>query len=115
MPEQKKFATYDDFFAYYLQEHSNRRNRILHAVGTLLGLAIVVAAFAFRHPIYALAWPVAGYGFAWIGHFLIEGNKPATLQHPYWSFISDFRMLWLMATGRLQLRSGNNSRSRGAD
>jgi hypothetical protein len=111
LPEQRKFATYDEFFAYYLREHSDHRNRILHAVGTLLGLAIVVAAFVFRHPVYALAWPVAGYGFAWIGHFLIEGNKPATYQHPLWSFISDFRMLWLMATGRLQRRPENNSRS----
>ena len=111
MSEQRKFATYQEFFVFYLEEHSDPRNRLLHAVGTLLGLAIVVGAFAFRHPLYALAWPVAGYGFAWVGHFLLERNKPATFGHPFWSFISDFRMLWLMLTGKLRQRLEDNARS----
>lgn len=103
MPPQD-FATYEDFFTFYLHEHSDARNRAMHAVGTLLGLATLIVAFAVGHPWYALLWPVVSYAFAWIGHFLIEGNKPATFGHPFWSLISDFRMLGLMFTGRLKAR-----------
>jgi hypothetical protein len=95
------FTNYEEFFAFYLREHSDRGNRIMHVIGTLLGLGTVIVAIAIRHPWYALLWPVVSYGFAWTGHFLIEGNKPATFGHPFWSFISDFRMLGLMFTGRL--------------
>jgi len=70
-------------------------------LGSLLGLAVVIASFALGHPWYALLWPLIGYGFAWFGHFVIEGNKPATFGHPWWSFISDYRMVWLMLTGQL--------------
>ena len=100
MPE--KFHSYDDFFAFYVQQHSHPGNRLLHAIGTTLGLAILIAAFALGHPWLALLWIPVGYGLAWTGHFLIEGNRPATFGHPWWSFISDFRMLALMFAGRLE-------------
>ncbi|HET8891308.1 MAG TPA: DUF962 domain-containing protein [Candidatus Angelobacter sp.] len=103
MPEQE-FASYEDFFNFYLHEHSDAGNRAMHAVGTLLGLGTAVAAFVFRHPWYALFWPVVSYAFAWTGHFVLEGNKPATFGHPFWSLISDFRMLGLMFSGRLKER-----------
>ena len=98
---ESRFANYEEFFAFYLHEHSHPRNRLMHAAGTVLAASVVVIAFVLGHPWYALLWPVVAYGFAWTGHFLIEGNKPATFGHPFWSFISDFRMLWLMVTGRL--------------
>jgi len=96
-----QFAGYDEFFLFYLRAHSHPANRILHLLGSLLGLAVVIASFALGHPWYALLWPLIGYGFAWFGHFVIEGNKPATFGHPWWSFISDYRMVWLMLTGQL--------------
>lgn len=102
---EQTFSNYEEFFVFYLAEHSDRRNRIMHALGTFFGLAVVAAAFILHHPWYALLWPVVSYGFAWTGHFFIEGNKPATFGHPFWSFISDFRMLWLMLTGKLHQRS----------
>lgn len=95
------FNTYDEFFAFYLTQHCDRANRILHACGTTLGLLTVVAAFYTGHPWWALAWPVVAYSFAWFGHLVVEGNKPASWGHPWWSFISDFRMLWLMVAGKL--------------
>jgi hypothetical protein len=98
------FASYEEFFAFYLREHSDRGNRMMHVIGTVLGLCTVLVAILIRHPWYALLWPVVAYGFAWTGHFLIEGNKPATFGHPFWSFISDFRMLGLMCTGQLSAR-----------
>ena len=100
--KQNQFATYDAFFAYYVQQHSHPKNRIMHACGTTLGLLTIVAAIALGHPWFAfLGIPIA-YGFAWTGHFLIEHNTPATFGYPLWSFISDYRMLALMLTGRLQ-------------
>ena len=99
-----EFANYEEFFSFYLTEHSDRRNRLMHATGTVLGLGMLIIAIAVGHPWYALFWPVVSYGFAWTGHFLIEGNRPATFGHPFWSFISDFRMLGLMARGRLDSR-----------
>ena len=99
--ESKKFANYDEFFAFYVKQHSNPANRLMHACGTTLGIAIMIGAFAMGHPVWALLWIPVAYGFAWTGHFLIEGNRPATFGHPWWSFISDFRMVWLIFTGQL--------------
>ncbi len=104
MTDPKKFASYDEFFEFYLQQHSDPRNRILHAVGTTLGVVVVAGALYLGHPWYALLFFPIGYGFAWTGHFLLEKNKPATFGHPFWSFISDFRMIGLMLTGRLGSR-----------
>jgi hypothetical protein len=97
----QQFRSFDDFFLFYLRQHSRRANRRLHACGTALGLLIVVASLLLRHPWWALLWLPVGYGLAWAGHLLVEGNRPATWGHPWWSFLSDFRMTALMATGRL--------------
>lgn len=97
----RKFDTYDEFFIFYLQQHRNPANRAMHATGTSLGIMTVIASLALGHPWFALLFFPIGYGFAWTGHFLLEKNKPATFGYPFWSFISDFRMLWIMATGQL--------------
>ena len=101
MPEPPTFRSYEEFFSFYLEQHRRPGNRWMHAIGTALGLVVAVVAFVTHHPWYALLWIPLGYGFAWIGHFLLEKNTPATFGHPFWSFISDFRMLGLMLTGRL--------------
>jgi hypothetical protein len=101
MNDRKQFENYEDFFTFYMQQHSQKSNRILHACGTSLGLLTVAVAFATGHPWWAFLWIPIAYSFAWTGHFLIERNKPASFGHPWWSFISDFRMLGLMVTGRL--------------
>jgi hypothetical protein len=105
------FGTYEEFFTFYLEQHSRRGNRLLHACGTLIGLAIFLGALITGHYLWALLWIPIGYGFAWTGHFLIEGNKPATFGHPWWSLISDFRMLALMLTGRLDRRLSRKAMS----
>ncbi len=97
----EQFQSYEDFFAFYVRQHSCLSNRLMHAAGTTLGIVTAVVAFATGHPWYALLWIPVAYGFAWTGHFLLEKNTPATFGHPFWSFISDFRMLLLMLTGRL--------------
>src|SRR6516162_660358 len=104
MTEPPAFDSYDEFFSFYLEQHSHPGNRALHGLGTILGIAVVIAAFVLGHPWFALLFFPVGYGFAWTGHLLIEKNKPATFGHPWWSLVSDFRMLGLMLTRRLDAR-----------
>jgi hypothetical protein len=92
--------TFDEFWPYYVSQHLNPTCRALHVSGTLLSLGCVAISPAV--PPALLAAPVVGYGLAWIGHFLFEGNKPATFGHPLWSLRGDFRMLRLTLTGKMQ-------------
>ena len=104
MKDKNSFRSYEEFFDFYLQQHSDPTNRLLHATGTILGISVLTAALVTKRPKYALLFFPIGYGCAWAGHFLVEKNKPATFGHPFWSFVSDFRMLGLMLTGRLEER-----------
>lgn len=95
-----KISNYREFWPFYLREHSKRRTRLLHYIGTALLLPIALAAVTLI-PWLWLALPVCGYGFAWVAHFAVEKNRPATFTYPKWSLISDFRMFWLMLRGKL--------------
>ena len=96
-----KFESFEAFWPYYLSEHADATNRRLHFVGTTGALACVGAAIGLGNPLYLLAAPLAGYGCAWVGHFVIEKNRPATFTYPLWSLMGDFKMYGLMLTGRL--------------
>jgi hypothetical protein len=102
MAEKREFSNYDEFFAFYVQQHSHPVNRVLHACGTTLGLLVLIVTLGMGWYWWALLWIPVAYSFAWFGHLVVEGNKPASWGHPFWSFISDFRMLALMLTGRLR-------------
>lgn len=97
----ERIRTYSEFWPYYLREHSKPATRWLHLVGTSLGIGIAITAGVLGKAVLVPAALVASYGLAWVGHFGIEKNRPATFQYPLWSFISDFRMLGLMVTGQL--------------
>lgn len=101
MPAAREFSSYEEFFSFYVLQHSSLGNRVLHAIGTTSGIVFAIAAVWLGYGWWALLGLPVAYAFAWTGHFLVEGNKPATFGHPFWSFISDFRMLGLMLTGRL--------------
>lgn len=93
MREVKRFESYEEFWPFYVREHSNKLNRTLHVIGTSAALGCVAAAAITRRPLLLLAAPVIGYGFAWAGHFLVQKNKPATFEYPLWSLRGDFDML----------------------
>jgi hypothetical protein len=97
-----RFASFRDFYPFYLGEHSDRTCRRLHFIGT--GLVILTLVYAIVTATWALLWllPVVGYGFAWIGHFFFEKNKPATFKHPVYSLIGDFVMFRDILVGRIR-------------
>jgi hypothetical protein len=98
--EAPHFASFREFYPYYLQQHTNRTSRRLHLAGTLLALAVLGAAAVRSRPAWLLAVPVAGYLPAWFGHLFFEHNAPATFRHPLYSLRGDLTMLAEVLTGR---------------
>jgi hypothetical protein len=94
-------ASYAEFWPRYLGAHRKPKSRALHFAGTSLAIALLVGALATADWRLAVAAPVVGYGAAWAGHYLVEGNRPETYGHPLWSLFSDLRMLSLWVLGRL--------------
>lgn len=107
MSVDKKYKDFKSFYPYYLAEHSDRKNRILHFAGTLILLILLVAGIVTGKWWMFVLIPVAGYGFAWAGHYFIEKNKPATFSYPFYSLAGDFLMFWQMLTGEINLKNKN--------
>jgi hypothetical protein len=97
-----RFASFREFYPHYLREHANRTSRRLHVIGTLLAVAVLVCAVVTARWLLLAAVPVAGYAFAWIGHFFFERNSPATFAHPLYSLRGDFTMLRDVLAGRMR-------------
>jgi hypothetical protein len=95
-----EFDSFDDFFPYYVSQHSKRLTRRFHFVGTHLGATAAVVGLARRSPALLAAAPAVAYGLAWFSHFVIEKNKPATFGHPLWSLRGDALMMARMWQGR---------------
>ena len=96
-----RFATFGQFWPYYLQQHARRGTRIAHYAGTTLVVLLPLLATATGRWRLLLSLPAAGYGFAWAGHALFEKNRPATFRYPLWSLRADFLMWHHFLKGRL--------------
>lgn len=92
--------TFREFWPFYVRVHSKPATRVFHAIGSILVLVVIAVAIATSWWLLLLA-PVIGYGFAWYSHFFVEGNKPATFGHPFYSLAADYVMLALTLTGRM--------------
>ena len=102
MTEPRRFASFREFYPFYLGEHANPTCRRLHFVGSLGVIALVVVAITTRNAWWLLAALACGYGFAWVGHFFFERNRPATFRYPAYSFLGDWVMWRDMLTGRIK-------------
>ena len=111
----QRFATFRDFYPFYLSEHRNATCRKLHFAGSSLVLGIVLLAIVTRNAWWLLAAPLAGYGFAWIGHFAFEKNRPATFRHPLYSLIGDWVMYAQLLTGKIPFEERDAGARQGAD
>ncbi|MBM3169397.1 MAG: Mpo1-like protein [Algoriphagus sp.] len=97
---EKKYTSLKEFYPYYLSEHQNSTSRILHFVGTGLVILVLIGSLVFRFYYALLGIPLIGYGFAWVGHFFFEKNKPATFTYPFYSLASDFILFFDLIRGR---------------
>ncbi|TCH98069.1 DUF962 domain-containing protein [Roseococcus sp. SYP-B2431] len=93
--------TFREFWPFYVGEHLDARNRWLHFIGTAAALACILAALVSGQAWWLAGAVVGGYALAWIGHFIIERNRPATFRHPLYSLMGDWKMFALILTGRM--------------
>ena len=98
----ERLKTFEEFWPFYVSQHSLPSTRALHFAGTTMVAATpVVVVAAGLSPWWLFATLAVGYGPAWIGHFFFERNRPATFTYPWWSLRGDFRMWRLMLTGKM--------------
>jgi hypothetical protein len=102
----KEFQSLKEFYPYYLEEHQNPTCRKLHFVGTGILFVILFFSIFTAQYVWLISIPFVGYGFAWVGHFFFEKNKPATFQYPFFSLASDFILFYDLLKGREKFNPG---------
>lgn len=98
----RKYASFAEFYPFYLGEHAARATRRLHFLGSSLGLVCLLLMVLTGDPLWLPIGLAIGYGLAWLAHFAFEKNRPATFRHPLYSFLGDWRMFWDILTGRIR-------------
>lgn len=97
---KREYRSFAEFYPYYLSEHSNTVCRRLHFTGSLLVVFTVLYAIFTGSWLVLLAVPFIGYGFAWVGHFFFEKNRPATFTYPLYSLMGDWQMFRDILSGK---------------
>ena len=100
--QQTRYESFNAFYPFYLSQHQNITCRRLHFVGSTL--IIVMLSYILINSSWLLLWtiPLLGYGFAWIGHFFFEKNRPATFSYPWYSLLGDWVMYKDMLIGKIK-------------
>ena len=104
--EMRTKSNFADFWPKYVRAHSEPGTRAIHLVGTLAGWIILILALVFRQWWWIAAALAISYGLAWFSHFFVEHNRPASLEHPLWSWWADQKMVALVLTGKWSDRVG---------
>jgi hypothetical protein len=102
-PDIAQFKSFAEFYPFYLGEHANRTCRRLHFLGSSLALSCVALMLVTHNPVFLLQGLLFGYGFAWLGHFGFEKNKPASFKRPLYSFMGDWVMYKDIWIGKIKL------------
>ena len=102
MNQENRLKSFDEFWPYYVREHSSAGCRSLHFIGSTIGLICLGTTVVTGNLWLILLGLFLGYSFAWVGHFVIERNRPATFQYPLWSFQADWKMWRLMLMGKMK-------------
>jgi len=97
-----RYTSFRDFYPFYLSQHQDRTCRRLHVVGSTIVLLLLALALGLTQARWLLLVPLVGYGFAWVGHFRFERNRPATFQYPLYSLMGDWVMYWQVLTGKIK-------------
>ena len=97
----KNFNSLSEFYPFYLGEHQNLACRRLHFVGSSLVLGCIAALVLTGQWFWLPTALLCGYGFAWVGHFVFEKNKPASFKQPLYSFASDWMMYKDILMGKI--------------
>ena len=105
---EKQYQSLKEFYPFYLSQHQNKTSRMLHFMGTSLFIFFFFGSFIFHEVNILLFSPIVAYGFAWIGHFFFEKNKPATFQYPLYSLASDFILYFEILSGKESFDSKQN-------
>jgi hypothetical protein len=98
---EQRLQTFAEFWPFYVGEHRLPSCRAVHYVGSFAAPATLLWVIATASWAFLPLVLVAGYGPAWVGHFVIEKNRPATFTYPVWSLLGDYKMLGLALRGKM--------------
>ena len=99
MKKLREYNSIVDFYPFYKSQHQGFVTKLLHFIGTGLVIVFLLLFFVTLQFKYLGLAPLAGYGFAWVGHFFFEKNRPATFQYPMYSLACDFWLFWDLLRG----------------
>ena len=72
---KSEFTSFEEFYPFYIDEHKNKYNKLLHFIGTWLSLVFILLMIFSGEPKYLFYALLSGYSWAWVGHFFIEKTR----------------------------------------
>ena len=99
----ERYKSFKDFYPYYISEHDHKYTKLMHFIGTSISIYFLIKFILSLNFLFILYALLSGYGFAWVGHFFIEKNKPATFKYPFYSLIGDYKMYLEILQGNLKI------------